>query len=147
MINWHIGCSGFHYKHWKGTFYPQDLAQSKWFDYYCQFFNTLELNATFYRFPKLSFLDNWRVKSPADFRFAVKAPRAITHYKKFNDVVDLMSSFYNTARDGLQEKLGCILFQLPPNFHYSEEHLQRIIDNLDSSFLNVVEFSSRKLVD
>ena len=140
MINWHIGCSGFHYKHWKGTFYPQDLAQSKWFDYYCQFFNTLELNATFYRFPKLSFLDNWRVKSPADFRFAVKARRAITHYKKFNDVVDLMSSFYNTARDGLQEKLGCILFQLPPNFHYSEEHLQRIIDNLDSSFLNVVEF-------
>jgi uncharacterized protein YecE (DUF72 family) len=140
MIDWHIGCSGFHYKHWKGTFYPQDLAQSKWFDYYCQFFNTLELNVTFYRFPKLSSLENWRVKSPAGFRFAVKAPKAITHYKKFNGVTDLMSSFCNTTRDGLQEKLGCILFQLPPNFHYSEEHLQRIVDNLDTSFLNVVEF-------
>lgn len=140
MIKWHIGCSGFHYKHWKGTFYPEKLAQSKWFDYYCQFFNTLELNVTFYRFPKLSFLENWHSRSPDNFRFAVKAPRAITHYKKFNGVTDLLSSFYNTVRDGLKGKLGCILFQLPPNFHYSEEHLQRIVNNLDNSFLNVLEF-------
>lgn len=140
MIDWHIGCSGFHYKHWKGTFYPEGLAQTKWFAHYCQFFNTLELNVTFYRFPQLSFLENWRLKSPEGFRFAVKAPRAITHYKKFNGTTDLISDFYKTVRDGLQDKLGCVLFQLPPNFHHSEERLQKIIGSLDNSFLNVVEF-------
>jgi uncharacterized protein YecE (DUF72 family) len=139
MMDWHIGCSGFHYKHWKGTFYPEGLAQSKWFAHYCQFFSTLELNVTFYRFPQLSFLENWRVKSPEEFRFAVKAPRAITHYKKFSGTTDLISDFYNVIREGLQDKLGCVLFQLPPNFHYSEERLQKIIDSLDNSFLNVVE--------
>lgn len=140
MIKWHIGCSGFHYKHWKGTFYPQDLPQTKWFNYYCQFFKTLELNVTFYRFPQLSFLQTWYAKSPDDFRFAVKAPRAITHYKKFNGTTDMLSDFYTTVRDGLQEKLGCVLFQLPPNYHYSEEHLEKIIGSLDNSFLNVLEF-------
>ncbi|HEY0055142.1 MAG TPA: DUF72 domain-containing protein [Pedobacter sp.] len=140
MIEWRIGCSGFHYKHWKGTFYPEGLAQTKWFNHYCQYFSTLELNVTFYRFPRLSFLENWRLKSPENFRFAVKAPRSITHYKKFNGTADLISDFYNVVRDGLQDKLGCVLFQLPPNFHYSEEHLERIINSLDNSFLNVVEF-------
>ncbi|MEJ6979582.1 DUF72 domain-containing protein [Pedobacter sp. P351] len=140
MINWRIGCSGFHYKHWKGTFYPEDLAHRKWFNHYCQFFNTLELNVTFYRFPRLSFLENWRSKSPEGFRFAVKAPRAITHYKKFIGTTDLITDFYNTIREGLQDKLGCVLFQLPPNFHYSEDHLAKITSSLDNSFLNVVEF-------
>jgi uncharacterized protein YecE (DUF72 family) len=140
MANWYIGCSGFHYKHWKGSFYPEGLPQTKWFNYYCEHFNTLELNVTFYRFPQLSFLQSWHQKSPDGFKFAVKAPRAITHYKKFNGTTDLISSFYNTTRDGLQEKLGCVLFQLPPNFHYSEEHLQKIINSLDNSFLNVLEF-------
>jgi uncharacterized protein YecE (DUF72 family) len=140
MINWHIGCSGFHYKHWKGTFYPEDLPQSKWFDHYCKFFNTLELNVTFYRFPRLAFLESWHQKSPEGFRFAVKAPRAITHYKKFSGTADLIADFYNTVREGLKEKLGCVLFQLPPNTHYSEERLDKILNSLDNSFLNVLEF-------
>ncbi|MDF3076959.1 MAG: hypothetical protein K0S09_848 [Sphingobacteriaceae bacterium] len=140
MLNWNIGCSGFHYKHWKGIFYPEGLAQKKWFDYYCQFFNTLELNVTFYRFPQLSMMQNWHEKSPDNFRFAVKAPRAITHFKKFLGTVDMLSDFYNTCRDGLQEKLGCVLFQMPPRLGYSPEFLKRIINSLDNSFLNVVEF-------
>lgn len=140
MVNWNIGCSGFHYKHWKGTFYPENLAQTKWFGYYCQHFNTLELNVTFYRFPRVDNLQIWRLKSPPPFRFAVKAPRAITHYKKFNNTTDLISNFYNIIGKGLEEKLGCVLFQLPPNFHYSEAHLDRILKSLDNSFLNVVEF-------
>lgn len=139
-MNWHIGCSGFHYKHWKGSFYPTDLAQSKWFDYYCRFFNTLELNVTFYRFPQLSFLETWFRKSPEDFHFSVKAPRAITHYKQFLGTTDMLSDFYNTIGAGLQDKLGCVLFQMPPRFSYSEERMSRIIQNLDNSFLNVVEF-------
>ncbi|TWI97674.1 uncharacterized protein YecE (DUF72 family) [Mucilaginibacter frigoritolerans] len=139
MINWHIGCSGFHYKDWKGPFYPTDLPQRKWFDFYCEHFKTLELNVTFYRFPQLSFLQNWYQKSPADFRFSVKAPRAITHYKKFNDTSDLIISFYDTINNGLQEKLGPVLFQMPPSYHYSEANLKKIINSLNPSFKNVLE--------
>ena len=140
MIKWHIGCSGFHYKHWKGSFYPEELPQTKWFSYYCQFFNTVELNVTFYRFPRVPALQSWYKKSPEDFRFSVKAPRAITHFKKFNGTAEMIFDFYTIAKEGLQEKLGCVLFQLPPNVHYSSDRLQRIIDSLDNSFLNVLEF-------
>lgn len=140
MIKWYIGCSGFYYKHWKGIFYPDDLPQKKWFSFYCEHFNTLELNVTFYRFPQLSFLQTWYQKSPSTFRFAVKAPRAVTHYKKFNDAEKLISDFYNTIQEGLQEKLGCVLFQMPPRFDYSEERLQKIISGVNHSFTNVIEF-------
>ncbi len=138
-MQWHIGCSGFHYSDWKGKFYPEGLPQKKWFDYYCEHFDTIELNVTFYRFPQLLFLQNWYNKSPAEFRFAVKAPRAITHYKKFNDTADLVTSFYDTINDGLQEKLGPVLFQMPPSFHYDAEKLERIINSLNPSFNNVLE--------
>ncbi|MXV53176.1 DUF72 domain-containing protein [Pedobacter sp. HMF7647] len=137
---WYIGCSGFHYKHWKGTFYPEKLAQKKWFEFYCQHFLTLELNVTFYRFPQLSFLQAWFGKSPAEFRFSVKAPRIITHFNQFHHSADLISDFYNTIREGLGEKLGPVLFQMPPRFSYDEERLERVINSLDNSFLNVVEF-------
>ena len=139
-MEWRIGCSGFHYKHWRGSFYPEKLAVKKWFDFYYQHFNTIELNVTFYRFPQLSFLQVWNIKSPDNFRFAVKAPRAITHYKKFNDCHDLLSSFYDTINNGLQTKLGPVLFQLPPSFSYDEARLERIINNLSPAFNNVLEF-------
>lgn len=138
-MKWYIGCSGFHYSDWKIKFYPEGLPQRKWFDYYCEHFDTLELNVTFYRFPQLSFLQNWYQKSPPGFRFSVKAPRAITHYKKFNDVTGMITSFYDTINNGLQEKLGPVLFQMPPNFQYSNEKLERIIKNLNPSFNNVLE--------
>lgn len=139
-IQWHIGCSGFHYKEWKEIFYPKGLAQRLWLDYYCQHFNTLELNVTFYRFPELSFLLNWSQKTPAHFSFAVKAPRLITHYKKFDDCGLLLNDFYQTIQNGLQEKLACVLFQLPPQLMYSEALLQKIVHLLNPGFINVVEF-------
>ena len=80
-MRWHIGCSGFHYKHWKGGFIPIYLPQKKWFEFYNNSFQTLELNVTFYRFPRLNVLENWYEKSSPQFRFSVKAPRAITHFK------------------------------------------------------------------
>lgn len=140
MIQWHIGCSGFHYKDWKEIFYPKGLPQKKWFEYYCQHFGTIELNVTFYRFPQVTVLKNWYEKSPADFSFAVKAPRLITHYKKMNDCEHLLDNFYNTVAEGLKEKAACILFQFPPQFEYTEERLEKIIDNLNPAFPNVVEF-------
>jgi uncharacterized protein YecE (DUF72 family) len=139
-MEWHIGCSGFHYRHWKGTFYPQDLAQKRWFEYYAAHFRTLELNVTFYRFPKLSVLQLWYEKAPANFRFAVKAPKAITHFKQFHGTIDMITSFYSTIKQGLKDKLGPVLFQFPPRFHYDPERLNRVLAQLDPGFDNVLEF-------
>jgi uncharacterized protein YecE (DUF72 family) len=122
------------------VFYPHGLAQKKWFAFYCEHFDSLELNVTFYRFPQPSFLKGWYDRSPAGFSFAVKAPRAITHYKKFLNAEVMINEFYNTVQEGLQDKLGCILFQLPPNYTYTEERLQRIISSLHKTVKNVVEF-------
>ena len=140
MVKWWIGCSGFHYKHWKEIFYPHGMAQTKWFVYYCEHFKTLELNVTFYRFPQLAFLESWYKRSPEDFSFSVKAPRGITHYKQFHNAGELITQFYNVVQEGLKEKLGCILFQLPPRAAYTEERLDRIINSLDPAYNNVLEF-------
>lgn len=140
MFQCKIGCSGFHYPEWKKFFYPEGLPQSRWFEYYCEHFKTLELNVTFYRFPQLSALQNWYRKSPADFVFSVKAPRIITHYQKFTGTEQVVQDFYNIVRDGLQEKTGCILFQLPGSVVFSPDLLQKIIAATDRSFTNVVEF-------
>lgn len=140
MIDWHIGCSGFHYKHWRNKFYPERLAEQHWFAYYAEHFKTLELNVTFYRFPRLSFIRKWYEQAPPDFMFAVKAPRAITHFKQFHGTADMINDFYGTIRGGLQEKLGPVLFQLPPRLAYTEERLERLSGQLDPGFTNVLEF-------
>ncbi|MGI4739870.1 MAG: DUF72 domain-containing protein [Janthinobacterium lividum] len=140
MPTYHIGCSGYHYRHWRGVFYPEKLPMRRWFEYYSQHFRTLELNVTFYRFPQLSFLENWYAQSPTGFQFAVKAPQLITHYKQFHGVGQLLGDFYDTTGRGLQEKLGPILFQLPPRLAYDAERLTRILDCLDPAFVNVLEF-------
>lgn len=140
MIDWRTGCSGFYNRHWKGIFYPEKLPQSKWFSFYCEQFNTLELNVTFYRFPTKEMLSKWYDKSPSDFLFSVKAPQLITHYKTFADCGRLLNDFYSACSAGLKEKLGCMLFQLPARVQYSEEHLNRIIGALHSDFRNVIEF-------
>jgi len=139
-MKWHIGCSGFSYRDWKGVFYPADIPQRLWFDFYASKFDTLELNVTFYRFPQLKTLQNWYTKSPEHFSFSVKVPKLITHMKQMKDVQQYLTDFYTTCRAGLQEKLGPVLFQFPPKFSYTDERLQLILDALDKSFINVVEF-------
>jgi uncharacterized protein YecE (DUF72 family) len=140
MKNWWIGCSGFYYKHWREKFYPHGLPQRKWFEFYCEHFNTVELNVTFYRFPRLEDLKGWHERAPLDFRFTCKAPRLITHYKKFKDSKDLTNQFYDTIDKGLQSKLGTVLFQLHPRTEYSQENLDKILSNMSPSFRNVIEF-------
>ncbi len=137
---WRIGCSGFHYKEWKEVFYPKGLAQRKWFDYYARHFDTLELNVTFYRFPTLKSLTAWHDQAPEGFNFSSKVPRSITHFKKFVDTEKMMEDFYQLLKEGLGQKLGCVLTQLPPQFSYSEEKLERVLKQLDASFNNVIEF-------
>ncbi|MBT1700748.1 DUF72 domain-containing protein [Fulvivirgaceae bacterium PWU4] len=140
MVQWRIGCSGYHYAEWKGQFYPQDLAKSKWFDFYGQHFNTVELNMTFYRFPRVEFLKNWYNRSPEHFRFSVKAPRVITHFKRMREAQRYLLDFYEVVRQGLHDKLGPILFQFPASFKFDDDNLDRIVKLLDPAFNNVVEF-------
>ncbi|HEY5369962.1 MAG TPA: DUF72 domain-containing protein [Hanamia sp.] len=140
MTKFYIGCSGFHYKEWKDSFYPEKLPQSKWFQFYCEHFNTLEINSTFYKFPTEKSLAKCHDISPQDFKFSVKVPRLITQYKKFHECETLISDFYTSISKGLQDKLGCVLFQLPPQSIYAPETLELIISSVDPSFKNVFEF-------
>lgn len=139
-IKWHIGCSGFSYKEWREEFYPKGLAPSKWFNYYTEHFDTLELNVTFYRFPTLNSLQGWYNKAKEGFSFSAKVPRSITHFKKFEETERMINDFYSLLREGLKEKLACVLFQLPPTLVYSKEKLEKIISQIDPSFTNVIEF-------
>lgn len=140
MVNFRIGCSGYHYAEWRGLFYPTDLAKANWFEFYCEHFNTIELNVTFYKFPRTELLQKWYDRSPDNFTFAVKAPRVITHFKKLKDSKRYMTDFYSTVEKGLKEKAGCVLFQFPPQFEFSEDRLSLISEMLDPGFRNVVEF-------
>ena len=136
----HIGCSSYYNGYWKGIFYPEDLPRSRWFEFYSAHFNTYELNGTFYKFPTLRVLQNWYKKAPDGFIFSVKAPKIITHIKRFSECETEVVDFYEVCRAGLQDKLGCVLFQLPPGFHYSAENLQMILNVMNADFKNVVEF-------
>lgn len=138
--NIHIGCSSFNESYWKGIFYPEDLPRTKWFGFYAENFLTYEMNGTFYKFPTLKIMQNWYARSPEGYLFSVKAPKIITHFKKFTDCGKELADFYTVCREGLQEKLACVLFQLPPSFAYDDEKLKRITNALDPEFRNVIEF-------
>jgi uncharacterized protein YecE (DUF72 family) len=114
-MNIWIGTSGFQYAEWKGNFYPEDLPAAKMLPYYAERLNTTEINYTFHRIPAAKTIDNWNKLTPINFRFALKAPQKITHWAKLRDCGDTMRYFFDVA-SGLGEKLGPILFQLPPNF-------------------------------
>ncbi|MDA3613333.1 DUF72 domain-containing protein [Polluticaenibacter yanchengensis] len=137
---YYIGCSGFYYKEWKGIFYPPDLPVKDWFEFYCRYYNTIEINSSFYRTPSLQSLQNWYGRSPDDFLFSIKAPRLITHINKFDMSKDVIDNFCHLISEGLQQKLGNILYQLPPSFTYSPGRLGLICRQLDNGFNNVVEF-------
>lgn len=140
MIKWWIGCSGFYYPEWNGIFYPDKLPKNQWFEFYCKQFNSVELNVTFYRFPKIEYLRSWYDRSPANFKFSIKVPRTITHYKRLKNTDKEIIEFYQVVESGLKEKLGPVLFQLHPGFHYTHEHLGLVIKSLNNAFLNVIEF-------
>jgi uncharacterized protein YecE (DUF72 family) len=110
----YVGTSGYSYKEWKGNFYPEKLAAKNMLAYYGERFRTVEINATFYRMPKASVLEGWAAEVPADFKFVLKASQRITHMQRLKDAEDSVSYLLETA-GVLQERLGPLLFQLPPN--------------------------------
>ena len=112
----HVGCSGWVYKHWRGLFYPDGLPQKRWFERYAEEFRTVEINASFYRMTLASTFEGWREKAPPGFRYAVKVNRFITHMKKLLDCEAEVDRFLALARQ-LGDKLGPLLYQLPPSIH------------------------------
>lgn len=113
-MNLHVGTSGYSYKEWKGSFYPPDLPAGGMLRFYAERFGTVEINNTFYRAPTRSVLENWAAEVPSTFRFVLKAPQRITHIKRLKETEDPVSYFFDVA-GALGERLGPILFQLPPN--------------------------------
>jgi uncharacterized protein YecE (DUF72 family) len=136
------GTSGWSYEHWVERFYPEHLKKNEWFPYYTQYFNTVELNMSFYRYPFKNMLKGWKNKMPENFKMTFKANRQITHRKKFHDVEDNMQKFYEMT-ENLEGNTGCILFQTPPSFQCDEGNFRKMLkfmDVLDSSKNNVIEF-------
>ncbi len=128
----YIGTSGWNYKHWGGgVFYPSGLSQKGWLDYYSKIFNTVEINNTFYRLPSKAVFEKWRDSVPDGFRFIVKANRFITHIKRLKDPESSVKNFLLNM-GGLGEKLGPVLFQLPPSWNVNIERLENFLNYLTS---------------
>lgn len=134
-----IGCSGYYYSSWKGKFYPGKLPSSKWLEYYSSIFNTVELNSTFYRLPRLSTLQKYAAATPDNFKFSVKASRYITHILRLKESRTIINDFTILMEEGLSDKLHRILFQLPPSFKYTPENMEAILNNIPPSEMNVIE--------
>ena len=135
----YVGTSGWHYKHWKGTFYPADIRESMQFEEYKKYFSSVEINNSFYRLPTPETFAMWRKTTPADFVFAVKASRFITHMKKLNLDKEGVSKFFTSVRK-LNEKIGVILFQLPPKWKINTERLRNFIGVLPKKYRYAFEF-------
>jgi uncharacterized protein YecE (DUF72 family) len=140
MRDLRIGCSGFNYPHWRGTFYPQGLPQRKWLQYYCTVFSTVELNVTFYRLPRPTTFDKWYQETPPEFVFSIKGSRFITHVKKLLEPDEPLGLFFNNALR-LKEKLKVVLWQFPPAFRVNTERLRRFLHLLRAyPVRNTLEF-------
>ncbi len=124
----YIGTSGWSYLHWwNGVFYPKEIKQNKWLEYYTNYFDTVEINSTFYRIPKEKTVENWKNRVPENFTFIVKASRIITHLKRLEGIEETLTNFLNIC-SGFKEKLGPVLFQTPPSLKISKENLLNLLD-------------------
>lgn len=134
-----IGTSGWVYKHWQGIFYPPDLQQKQWFAYYARFFDTVEINSTFYHLQNASVFEHWGQQAPAGFLYAVKASRYITHIKYLKECKDPLETFLNRA-SLLGHALAPVLFQLPPGFSVNLDRLKSFLALLPEGFSYAMEF-------
>jgi len=112
-----IGCSGWNYKAWRGTFYPKTVATTGWLEHYARQFDTVEVNGTFYRLPERETFAAWAAQTPASFLFAVKASRYLTHLKRLRDAAEPLTRLFSRAA-ALGSQLGPVLYQLPASLRY-----------------------------
>jgi uncharacterized protein YecE (DUF72 family) len=145
-VKYYIGCSGWHYEHWRGLYYPKELARSKWLQFYSRQFTTVELNNSFYKLPSEKAFTTWRDSTPDNFIFAVKVSRFITHIKRLKNLGSAVENFLSRA-DLLGKKLGPSLYQLPPNMKRNDELLQNFLSLLPRKYRHVVEFRHESWID
>jgi uncharacterized protein YecE (DUF72 family) len=138
-MNLYVGTSGYSYKEWKGTFYPRKLPATQMLPFYGEHFRTVEINYTFKRLPTALILEKWAGAVPAAFQFALKAPQQITHVKRLQDAGDAVSSFLESAGK-LKERLGPLLFQLPPNLAKDAARLRAFLALLPLERRSAFEF-------
>jgi len=142
----HVGTSGYSYKEWKGNFYPEDLPAKEMLSYYSRRLPAVEINNTFYRLPQPSMIENWKAQVPSSFRFSIKATQRITHIKRLNNVADETKYLLETA-SLLEQRLGVVLFQLPPNFKKDVERLKAFLDLLKPDLPTAFEFRHESWFD
>jgi uncharacterized protein YecE (DUF72 family) len=144
-VKYYVGCSGWHYEHWRGLYYPQDLPRSKWLSFYARQFNTVELNNSFYRVPSEKAFTTWRESTPENFVFAVKMSRYVTHIKRLRNLGPAVENFL--ARAGLLGgMLGPLLYQLPPGMKRNDELLQNFLSLLPPKYRHAIEFRHKSWI-
>ena len=138
-MNLYVGTSGYSYKEWKGSFYPEKIPAKEMLSYYAGRLSTVEINATFYRMPQKSMLENWKEQVPPTFRFSLKAPQRVTHFKRLKETEEETKYFFETS-EILVDQLGVVLFQLPPNMKKDLPRLETFLQQLPPSPRTAFEF-------
>jgi uncharacterized protein YecE (DUF72 family) len=134
-----VGTSGFAYKEWKPSFYPKGVATKSFLAYYASNFDSVEIDGTFYRTPKENVIEAWKRNTPEGFRFALKASQVITHWQRLATPSPSLDRWL-TALDGLGDRLGIALYQLPPNFKADFDRLAAFFDALPNDMPSAMEF-------
>ncbi len=145
-MNLYVGTSGYSYKEWKGTFYPEDLPEKQMLRFYGEHFRSVEINNTFYRMPKASVLEGWAAEVPTEFKFVLKASQRITHFQRLKDTGDSLAYLIKVAAV-LKERLGPLLFQLPPNFKKDAVRLREFLALLPPDAMVAFEFREASWFD
>ena len=135
----YTGTSGFSYKEWKGSFYPEKIKPDEMLSFYASKLGAVEINNTFYRMPKESVVEGWAGQTPEAFRFSIKASRRITHMKRLKDV-DEEVGYLLRSIGALGVRLGVVLFQLPPNMKKDMDRLSAFLDVLPEATPAAFEF-------
>lgn len=135
----YAGTSGYSYSEWKGSFYPEKLPAAKMLAFYAERLPAVEINNTFYRLPKIELLESWAAQVPPGFRFAIKAARRITHIKRLQDAAEETTYLLDTLR-ALGERLGVVLFQLPPYLRKDVARLEAFVQLLPPGTRAAFEF-------
>lgn len=138
-MNLYVGTSGYSYKEWKGHFYPEDLSEKEFLKFYGTKLNAVEINNTFYRLPKESIVTSWADQVPETFAFSIKASQRITHIKRLKEVGDETEYLMRVVRT-LKQRLGVVLFQLPPNMKKDIERLRGFLKLLAGDVRVAIEF-------
>ena len=145
-MNLYVGTSGYSYKEWKGNFYPEDLPAKEMLAYYSHRLPAVEINNTFYRLPQPSMVENWRDQVPETFRFSIKATQRITHIKRLKNCTEETKFLIETA-SLLRERLGVVLFQLPPNSKKDLERFREFLECLPEQTRAAFEFRNESWLD